>query len=48
MNVKRIKSATLFSNGNILIRDENGNEIPELSEYSLETHKRILKPLMVP
>lgn len=40
--VKRITSAYLFSNGNLVVCDKDG-QIPELQgPYSIELHKRIL------
>ena len=40
---KRIKSATLFPNGMIMVFGTDGEQIPELQgAYSLDLHKRIL------
>lgn len=43
MNIKRVKSAFLFDNGNLAACDENGHQIPELQgSYSIEKHQRIV------
>lgn len=41
--VKRITTAYLFENGNLVVFDRGGQQVPELQgPYSIEKHKRII------